>query len=133
MSEKAESSDDGAGRRAFCFELVPYPLCSPPPTHSWFSPFEPRGSEGISPAKTCIAFYCQIDCLNNSQRGNPRPTTHSTVYAFSSCPLFLLFPCITTPRVFNYVIRSVLLLLLPYAQFIYALARENGPQLIGLK
>lgn len=44
VSERAESSDDCAGRRAFSLFLPP---CSRPPTHSRFSAFESRGSRGF--------------------------------------------------------------------------------------
>lgn len=132
VSERAESSDDGHGSSSFL--LVPYPCArlrprirGPPP--------EPRRSEGISPAKTCIAFYCRIDCLNNSQRGNPSPTMRSAVCAFSSCLLFLLFLRFSlhyNARVFNY---AICFFCCPVCTIyiLYTFARENRLQLIGLK
>lgn len=44
VSERVESSNDGAGRRAFCLFLPP---CLCPPRHSKFSAFESRGSRGF--------------------------------------------------------------------------------------
>ena len=56
------------------------------------SAFESRGSRGFS-RKTCIAFYCRIDHLNNGQHGKPRSQTRtSSLQSFVHllfAPLFL--------------------------------------------
>jgi len=68
------------------------------------------------PEKTCIAFYCWIDHLNNSQHGNPSPMRSvCSVLAFSSRPLFLTFLpfplCITLLAPYNYTSGLILLFL----------------------
>lgn len=86
VSERAKASTMGAGRRAFrlFFPSLPFVACSPIRS----SPRLNLAETGDFSAKTCIAFYCQIDHLNNSQHSNPSPTTR--------CPILLfLFPFLT--------------------------------------
>lgn len=123
--DEGRCSERESGKHRRWARVVELSACSLPllvrPCIQDSPPLERRGSEGISPAKTCIAFYCRIDCLNNSQRGNPSPITHRAVCAFPSrspSPSAL-------QRAFNYVIRSVLLLLLSRMHNLYMHSLEK--------
>lgn len=65
----------------------PFPLSS---LHRLFvhtiqsSPCLNLAETGDFSAKTCTAFYCQIDHLNNSQHGNPSSTMRSVVLSSPS-------------------------------------------------
>lgn len=83
MSERAESFDDGCGSSSF--SLIPSLSLPPSPFRCLFahavrsSPRLNLAETGDFSTKTCTAFYCQIDHLNNSQYGNPSPTMRSVV------------------------------------------------------
>lgn len=100
MSERAEISDDGC-ESSFCSFPPP---CSTPrsPTHSGGFPRLNLAEAGNLPEKTRIAFYCRIDHLNNSQRGNPSPTMRSVVLS-ASHPLVPV-PHITLVSLLYYIV-----------------------------
>lgn len=88
---ESESFDDGCGSPSFPLILPLSPFCRLFAYAIRSSPRLNLAETGDFSAKTCSAFYCQIDHLNNSQHSNPSPT--SVVLSFSSCSLFSFFLC----------------------------------------
>lgn len=104
MKRRYSERESGKLRRwVRVVELSPYsfPLSlSPSPFRCLFvhavrsSPRLNLAETGDFSTKTCTAFYCQIDYLNNSQHGNPSPTMRSVVLSTPSLldPFSHFFP-----------------------------------------
>lgn len=87
VSERAESFDDGCRSSSFPLILSLSPFCRLFAHAIRSSPRLNLAETGDFSAKTCTAFYCQIDHLNNSQHGNLSPVRSVVLSA-----LFLLVP-----------------------------------------
>lgn len=90
VGERAESFDE-AGCGSSSFPPIPFPFSS----FSRLFAHAIRNSPRLNLAetrdfstKTCTAFYCRIDHLNNSQHGNPSPTMRSVVLSALSLLVF---------------------------------------------